>query len=67
MWFPLELCRIIKNYQLGQKYWMNKFAKVLEKLPKKETFIYTSYVYKIRFFKLEFRYYEYLLHYSYSY
>ena len=54
MWFPLELWRIIKNYQLGKKYWMNKFSKVLEELPKRQAFIYTSYVYKnnkIRFFK----------------
>ena len=54
MWFPLELWRIIKIYQLGKKYWMNKFSKVLEEIPKKENFIYTSYVYKnnkIRFFK----------------
>jgi len=51
MWFPLELWRIIKNYQLGKKYWMNKFSKVLEELPKREAFIYTSYVYKTRFFK----------------
>lgn len=54
MWFPFELWRIIKNYQLGKKYWMIKFSKVLEELPKRELFIYTSYVYKnnkIRFFK----------------
>ena len=54
MWFPLELWRIIKNYQLGKKYWMNKFSKVLEELPKREAFIYTSHIYKnnkIRFFK----------------
>ena len=33
-WFPPELWRQIKNYQLGQEYWKQKFNYVIADLPK---------------------------------
>ncbi len=55
MWFPDELWRIIKNYQLGQEHWLRKFRKnVLVQLPKPHCFsycVYSSAKRPIRFMK----------------
>ena len=54
MYFPDELWRIIKNYQLGNKYWKRKLRKVLEKLQKPWKFnyrIHSAKTRKIRFTK----------------
>ena len=54
MWFPIELWKIIKNYQLGQKYWKRRMDIVLNNIPKPINFsykIHTSATKKIRFTK----------------
>ena len=55
MWFPKELWRIIKNYQLGKEYWIRIFRQhVLTNLPKIHKFsyeVYTSATKSIRFIK----------------
>ena len=53
-WFPLELCRIIKNYSLGQNYWKRRYNKALQSIPKPKIIIpavYTSATHPIRFRK----------------
>ena len=54
MYFPNELWREIKNYQLGQKYWKQKMDCILKNLPKCWVFnyrIHTSQTKKTRFTK----------------
>tara|TARA_B100000686_G_scaffold336078_1_gene405508 strand:- start:3750 stop:3986 length:237 start_codon:yes stop_codon:yes gene_type:complete len=54
MWFPEELWRIIKNYQLGQNYWKRKFTFVLQQLPKSKKLrpkYYSSATKKTQFLK----------------